>query len=70
MSKNGKEFVRMDTWGDNQKLIDYYTNCGFSYMGLTGILSDERLPKHYQGISLSLFEIPIKDHEQPLQQPG
>jgi len=59
--KNGKEFVRMDTWGDNQKLIDYYTNCGFTFKGLTGILSGENMPKHYYGIQLSLFEMAIKD---------
>jgi L-amino acid N-acyltransferase YncA len=60
--KNGKQFVRMDTWGDNQKLIDYYTNCGFTFLGLTDVISDENLPKHYQGIRLSLFEIAIKNH--------
>jgi ribosomal protein S18 acetylase RimI-like enzyme len=65
-NKNGKEFVRMDTWGDNQKLIEYYTNCGFQFIGLTGILSGESMPKHYQGIRLSLFEIALKDHERPL----
>ena len=25
----GRGFIRMDTWGDNQKLIDYYLSCGF-----------------------------------------
>ncbi len=52
---NGKKFVRMDTWGDNQKLIDYYTACGFTFLGLTGKLYNSRLPKHYEGIQLSLF---------------
>ncbi|MGH9821279.1 MAG: GNAT family N-acetyltransferase [Pyrinomonadaceae bacterium] len=55
-------FVRMDTWGDNQKLIDYYKDCGFTYLGMmTPELSDE-LPRHYVGISLSLFEIDLEDH--------
>jgi ribosomal protein S18 acetylase RimI-like enzyme len=35
---NGKEFVRMDTWSDNEKLIGYYTNCGFKFIGLTDTL--------------------------------
>lgn len=61
--KNGKEFVRMDTWGDNQKLIGYYTNCGFTFVGLTGVLSGDDMPKHYQGIQLSLFEIAIKNKQ-------
>ncbi len=56
---NGKQFVRMDTWGDNEKLIKYYTNCGFTFLGLSHTISSDALPKHYQGIRLSLFEIAI-----------
>jgi ribosomal protein S18 acetylase RimI-like enzyme len=55
----GKKFVRMDTWGDNQKLIDYYTACGFEFLGLVEPTRSAELPKHYEGISLSLFEIKI-----------
>ncbi|MBC7888283.1 MAG: GNAT family N-acetyltransferase [Ferruginibacter sp.] len=65
-NENGKQFVRMDTWGDNQKLIGHYTNCGFTFLGLTDTIMDESLPKHYQGIRLSLFEIALKEYEQPL----
>ena len=49
----------MDTWGDNQKLIDYYTACGFEFLGLVEPTRSPDLPKHYEGISLSLFEIKI-----------
>lgn len=59
--ENAKEFVRIDTWGDNQKLIDYYTKCGFTFIGLTGEMSALKLPKHYDSICLSLFEIDIKN---------
>jgi ribosomal protein S18 acetylase RimI-like enzyme len=53
-----KKYVRMDTWGDNQKLIDYYQKCGFNFLGI--ITPDPAgLPKHYNGITLSLFEIEI-----------
>ena len=56
---NRLRYVRMDTWGDNQKLIDYYKDCDFKYLGeMTPELSDD-LPKHYVGISLSLFEIDL-----------
>ncbi len=58
-SNNGKKFLRMDTWGDNEKLIKYYTSCGFKFLGLTNSIADDGLPKHYQGIRLSLFEIAI-----------
>ena len=59
--ENGKEYVRIDTWGDNQKLIEYYTKCGFTFIGLTGEMSAENLPKHYDSICLSLFEIAINE---------
>lgn len=54
-----KTFIRMDTWGDNEKLRDYYTSCGFKYLGVTVMENTEGLPKHYEGLSLSLFEIDI-----------
>lgn len=54
-----KRFVRMDTWGDNQKLIDYYTQCGFTFVGLTTPTNRGTLPKHYSAINLSLFEIEV-----------
>ena len=57
--ENGRQFIRMDTWGDNQKLIDYYTKCGFTFLGLSEELNAKDLPKHYSGIQLSLFEIKI-----------
>ena len=52
-------FVRMDTWGDNQKLIDYYQACGFNFLGLVSPPESPTLPAHYRGISLSLFEIDL-----------
>lgn len=55
----GKEFVRMDTWGDNQKLIDYYVACGFAFLGVITPTKSADLPKHYDGITLSLFEIKL-----------
>ena len=54
-------FVRMDTWGDNQKLIDYYRDCGFKFLGVTTPEISDALPKHYVGISLSLFEIDVQN---------
>ena len=53
------KYIRMDTWADNQKLLDYYTGCGFKYVGVVKLTQSEGLPKHYEGISLSLFEIVV-----------
>jgi len=52
------DFLRMDTWGDNDSLIAYYQKCGFDFLGI--ITTDYAdLPKHYEGITLSLFEIKV-----------
>jgi len=56
---NDKEFVRMDTWGDNPPLIAYYVKSGFQHTGFTTPEISNTLPKHYEGITLALFEIPI-----------
>jgi ribosomal protein S18 acetylase RimI-like enzyme len=56
----GKKYIRMDTWGDNQKLIDYYMKCGFAFVDIITPTNTAVLPKHYEGISLSLFEIALE----------
>ncbi len=57
---NGLRYVRMDTWGDNQKLIDYYQDCGFRLLGITTPNPTDEMPLHYRDITLSLFEIDLQ----------
>ena len=56
---NAIEYIRMDTWADNEKLLTYYTGCGFAHVGSIQIAPNSGLPKHYEGISLNLFEIKV-----------
>lgn len=56
---NNIKYIRMDTWSDNEKLLAHYTGCGFDYVGVVTMAETEGLPKHYEGISLSLFEIKV-----------
>lgn len=58
-SERGIEFIRLDTFGDNKELIAYYIKCGFTFLGLTSPQNTSDLPAHYEGISLSLFEIEV-----------
>lgn len=58
-AENHLKFIRMDTWADNEKLLAYYTACGFDYAGTVTLTETEGLPKHYEGISLNLFEIKV-----------
>jgi ribosomal protein S18 acetylase RimI-like enzyme len=57
----GKKYLRMDTWGDNQKLIDYYMKFGFAFVEIITPTNTAVLPKHYEGISLCLLEIALEE---------
>lgn len=54
---NNKQYVRLDTVGHNEKLIEYYTNCGFTYLGLFDLKDTTGLPAHYKQDGVSLFEM-------------
>ena len=55
--ENQKKFVRMDTVGDNRGLINYYTKCGFDFLGLLKLKNTEGLPAHYNNGTVSLFQM-------------
>ena len=57
--ENQKQFVRMDTVGDNSGLINHYTKCGFEFLGLLKLKTTEGLPAHYDNATVSLFEIDV-----------
>lgn len=52
-----KEFIRMDTCGENKKLIKHYQNCGFDFLGMVRLKDTSKLPSHYHDIDVCLFEI-------------
>ena len=54
-----KSFLRMDTVGENQGLISYYTKCGFEFLGLKKLDNFDDLPAHYHDASVSLFQLKI-----------
>lgn len=58
--ENQLDYVRMDTWADNAKLLAYYTSFGFKHVGEIDVKPNSGLPKHYDAISLNLFEIKVK----------
>lgn len=58
--ENKKEFIRLDTVGENLKLIDYYKSCGFAFLGLLKLKNTEGLPPHYKNAVVSLFEMKVK----------
>lgn len=58
-SENQKQFVRMDTVGNNLGLINYYTKCGFDFLGLLKLKNTIGLPAHYNNATVSLFQMTV-----------
>lgn len=56
-----KGFIRMDTCGNNQKLIDHYRKSGFNFLGIVRLKSADKLPSHYQDADVCLFEIKLEE---------
>jgi ribosomal protein S18 acetylase RimI-like enzyme len=51
-----RDFVRIDTWASNNRLIEYYLRCGFVAFGKKRPSNPEKLPPHYRNIELMLFQ--------------
>jgi hypothetical protein len=57
-----KQFVRLDTLGNNTKLIEHYTSAGFQFLGMFELKNTEGLPGHYQKEKrCCLFEIDLSN---------
>lgn len=57
---NHKDFVRLDTLGNNTKLIAHYTKAGFQFLGMFDLKNTDGLPDHYHNTPVCLFEINLK----------
>ncbi|UGU15858.1 GNAT family N-acetyltransferase [Sinomicrobium kalidii] len=55
-----KQFIRMDTCGENEKLINHYKKCGFSFLGIKKLKDSSGLPSHYHDADVCFFEIDLK----------
>lgn len=56
----GKQFIRLDTLGNNTKLIEHYTSAGFTFLGMFTLTDTANLPAHYQREpNCCLFEIAL-----------
>ena len=57
--KHNKQFIRMDTCGNNQKLISHYAHCGFEFLGMKKLINSSDLPSHYHQTDVCFFEIKL-----------
>jgi len=59
--ENDKEFIRLDTVGENKKLIAHYKKNRFDFLGLFSLENSKALPAHYHNATVSLFELRLKN---------
>jgi len=55
-----KDYVRLDTIGNNTKLIEVYTRAGFGFLGLYDLKDVSGLPVHYSQGPACLFDLKVK----------
>lgn len=56
----GKQFVRLDTLGNNTRLIEHYTSAGFTFLGISKLENTKNLPEHYhREPNCCLFEMQL-----------
>lgn len=59
--QHSKKFIRLDTCGDNTKLIAHYRNAGFNFLGMKKLKDATGLPQHYVDADVCYFEIGLDD---------
>ena len=57
--EQNKQFIRMDTCGKNEGLIQHYQNCGFNFLGTKKLENTSNLPSHYHNVEVCFFEIKL-----------
>ena len=58
--EKGLQFVRLDTLGNNTRLIQHYTSAGFNFLGIYKLKNTSTLPSHYQQEpNCCLFELSL-----------
>lgn len=55
--KHHTKFIRMDTCGKNERLINHYKSCGFDFLGMKKLQNTSELPSHYHNADVCFFEI-------------
>lgn len=58
--QNNRKFIRLDTCGNNRKLISHYCNAGFNFLGIKRLQDSTGLPAHYENADVCYFEIKLE----------
>ena len=58
----GRKYVRLDTLGNNTRLIEHYKSAGFNFLGIWKLTNTQNLAAHYQREpNCCFFEIEINN---------
>jgi ribosomal protein S18 acetylase RimI-like enzyme len=57
--QNNLKFVRMDTWADNKKIIDYYKSFGFKFIENYKTTDATELPIQNRNLNVALLEMEV-----------
>jgi len=58
--QNNLKFVRMDTWADNIKIIDYYRSFGFEFIETYKTTNAQELPVQNRNLNVALLEMKLR----------
>jgi ribosomal protein S18 acetylase RimI-like enzyme len=59
--QNNLKFIRMDTWAENWKIIDYYKSFGFTLIENYKTTDTRELPIQNRNLNVALLEMKITD---------
>ncbi|QED37588.1 GNAT family N-acetyltransferase [Antarcticibacterium arcticum] len=59
-NQHHKKFIRLDTCGNNLKLISHYQKAGFNFLGIKKLKDSKGLPAHYENADVCYFEIELE----------
>lgn len=57
--QNNLKYVRMDTWADNGKIIEYYKTFGFEFIGNYKTGDEPELPIQNRNLEVALLEMSV-----------
>jgi len=56
-----RKYIRIDTWGSNNSLINYYGKMGFKHIGFKSLGETHGLLAHYNNLRVAIFETEVED---------
>ncbi len=59
--KNKLKHIRMDTWADNDKIIEYYKSYGFKYVETYRTANTSNLPLQHRNLKVTMLEFSLEE---------